>query len=53
MSGENEIEINGIEIIIDDGNLTNHQKSIVLSVYNKVKINIIEILNKLSNDWLL
>ena len=52
MSSENEIEINDIEIIIDNGTLTNQQKTIVLKVYNKVKSNIVEIINKLSNDTL-
>ena len=50
MSGE--IKINDIEIIIDNGTLTNQQKAIVLKVYNKVKNNIAEIINKLSNDTL-
>ena len=52
MSDKNDIEINDIEIIIDNGTLTNHQKAIVLKVYNKVKNNIAEIINKLSNDTL-
>ena len=47
---ENDIEINDIEIIIDNGTLTNQQKTIVLKIYNKVKNNVSEIINKLSND---
>ena len=52
MSSKNDIEINDIEIIIDNGTLTKQQKITVLKVYNKVKNNIAEIINKLSNDTL-
>ena len=41
---ENDIEINDIEIIIDNGTLTNQQKTIVLKIYNKVKNNVSEII---------
>ena len=44
------IEINDVEIIIESGTLNKKQKTIVLGVYNKVKNNLAEILNKLSSD---